>query len=294
VFSKLFGGRAPDTEYMDGPFWKTVRADGSDFVLSQLRFEPSSLVTVTPRRKDFRSYIIAARAPGDAIDSGGWERGARLLALRGRPAREFPGDDRLSLFEKVFVQSEEPSWRAYGPNGIAVERFLSELLRRGQVDAVDRIRSKAWLDCMGFLDEQQHDANANAVSRAAWDAAFALASKCGTTAACNAATEIAKETAMKAAHLSEPADARAAAFQDSEAWKTADETITVRMVGFQWSPLYRGEKINVAAGLTAERAVLAIVMQTQLAPDLFEALTAPMRSFVDPELFGALPPTTTV
>ncbi len=91
---------------------------------------------------------------------------------------------------------------------------------------------------------------------------------------------------MRAAHLAEPADQRAAAIEGSDEWKTANETITVRASVLQWSPLYKGEGINVAAGLTSERAALAVVMQKRLAPELFDALTEPMRRFVDASLFG--------
>jgi hypothetical protein len=206
-----------------------------------------------------------------------------FVGTRGATRREGP---RFALFDRVYVESEEARWRALGENGLAVQRFLDELARRGRPDTVDRIPSKAWLNCQAFLEQQQHDPNAEALSRAGWDAAYKLAATCGMVGACDAASDIAKDVAMRAAHLSVPADQRDAAPEASDEWKEADESVMVRLSLLQWSPLYRGEGINVAAGLTCERAALAVVVQRRLGAELFGALTEPLRRFVDSSLFG--------
>ena len=243
-------------------------------------------MTVKPRRNVPTSYIVAARAPGESIDTGGWANDSRVLVLRGNPTRDLLNVDRFLLFERVFVERDAPRSVALGPNGCGVELFLSELARRGGVDSVD-LPPRAWVECHTFLQRQQHDPNADALSRAAWDAAYVLAKGVGAIASCNAASDIAKDMAMRAAHISEPADARDSASPGSAEWQDADLTITIRVVGFEMdSPIYRGEGINVGAALTAERAALAVVMQRQLAPELFAALTEPMRRFVDASLFG--------
>lgn len=287
MLSKLFGrSNNPSAEKLSGPFYKTIRADGRDYARPELEFEPGSILTVRPRWRDLGSYIVASRSPGESIAAGAWSRGMRLVVLRGTPIRNFPNDVRLALFERVLVESELPAQAAFGDNGAAVERFLGELHRRGQVDAADRIRSNMWLDCQHFLEQQQRDPNAQALSHAAWEAAFALARNAGAVEACNAASDIAKEAAMKAAHLSDVADARDAAEPGSEAWLAAEESIRLRVQGFEWTPIHRSEALNIAAGLVAERAALAIVVQPQLTTELFAALTEPMRRYVDPDLFA--------
>jgi hypothetical protein len=286
---RLFKKAAPEVEALEGPFFKTVTSTNGDFRLPGVRYELNSVVSVKANRRDPDSYIWATRHEGDSIAAGGWTEGVQLVALRGKPIGKHPRDDRLELFQRVIIEQFLPIHNAFGDNGAVLLRFLDELGRRGQpgTPRSERISASAWEANWKLIQDHDRNPNQNELSRGAWNAAYAIAKTHGMTEACDAASEIAKQMAMQIAHLSDMLDKRDAATTGSPEWEEAQGYIRSRVTDFEVFPeVFRAEPLNIAAGLCAERAALALVVQKHLALPLFAALTEPFRVAIDATMFG--------
>lgn len=288
---RFFKRAEPEVEELEGPFFKTVTSTNGDFRLPGVRYDLNSVVSVTANRRDPNSYICATRHEGDSIATGAWTEGTQLVALRGKPIAKHPQDDRLELFRRVVVEQFLPVHRVFGDNGSVVLRFLDELGRRGEPSTQrnERISASAWESAWTRIQEHDRDPNHNELARGAWNATYAIAKKLGMAEACDAASEIAKQMAMQIAHLSDMLDKRDEAEPGSSEWQEAEGYVRARVTGFEAFPgVYRSEAKNIAAGLCAERAALALVVQKHLAPELFAALTETFRTSIDATMFGIL------
>lgn len=256
--------RQPETEELEGPFFRTVETDYyiDYYYFGSVRYDLDSLVSVKPKRRDPNSYVVATRHEGESFATGGvwrkqkvkiegvWlEKKAQIVVLRGKPIRKHPRDDRLELFQRVVVEQFLPIHRAFGDNGEVVVRFLDELDRRAERNTPqsEKISSDAWQLNEALIQGCDRDPNRRGLISGALDAVYAIAKIQGMRAACDAADAEAEQTAMY----------------------MADPSVSSR-----------------TAGICASRAALALVVQKHLAPQLFAELTEPFREAIDATMFG--------